>query len=741
MPAVDSMLGLFGLATRRQLESAVDRKDRWHGLVRNVFVPYYLKFQETALGNMPELPTRYSRAWDDHIQAELDHFQSLDLTAVGDLLEAAGFGTEKWERLQETGFPALGRLLDQAAAVGAAEIDAAVHADILDLLSRHPELASEIVRCTDPDSGTLRLTDDDIARSPAYQRLLADLAAAKDELRRFRRGGQRAVERLHDLEAELLLSRNGNGHPPQDSPRPPRDTSIEDEREKAGLRKQLRAQDSSIAALRGRVEELETQVQTRPDPDRALADRAGWLERELETRDDQVVRLQERIEGLQDALNKQDHTVDESDELRQLRVELKKRDHDLEQARAENDAIRSGMATSIPAEDAADAEQLLRLHNELPAGGSTIDALRAELERDEGRLTAENQRPESGSDEELTDEVQRLRSDLKAREHTIEALRDELARSEEHLGTPDRPVASDAKDLSAELQQLRSDLKIREHSIEALQEQVARLEADARREAERTAREPEAAAAATTEAPRARGSAPDRQPEIDALARDLRARQSTIEALREQLQTFERELGQSRELLMAEVKKLAALAAGEVELRPAEELESLDADELMDYARQVAEDLDVRRQTLDQGLQGVESVKGSYEDTKRIFEEQQHNMETQLEQLRTEVDQYREQEEPAKDETPAELRDLVVQQRSQLELLATRVRQLLGTNKELNESNKKMYSNLEEAVKKVIPLRRQIEELESLQDTLQRFIRQKYDRTFTMRQLQEAGLR
>ncbi len=114
MPAANSMLGLFGLATRRQLESAVDRKDRWHGLVRNVFVPYYLKFQETALGNMPELPARYSPEWDEHIQAELDHFLSLDLASVADLLKAAGFGTEKWERLQESGFPALSRLLDEA---------------------------------------------------------------------------------------------------------------------------------------------------------------------------------------------------------------------------------------------------------------------------------------------------------------------------------------------------------------------------------------------------------------------------------------------------------------------------------------------------------------------------------------------------------------------------------------------------------------------------------------------------
>jgi len=59
----------------------------------------------------------------------------------------------------------------------------------------------------------------------------------------------------------------------------------------------------------------------------------------------------------------------------------------------------------------------------------------------------------------------------------------------------------------------------------------------------------------------------------------------------------------------------------------------------------------------------------------------------------------------------------------------------VSTNKELNESNKKMYENLEAAVKKVIPLHRRIEEQENLQDALQKLIRQKYDRTFTMRQM------
>jgi len=43
-------------------------------------------------------------------------------------------------------------------------------------------------------------------------------------------------------------------------------------------------------------------------------------------------------------------------------------------------------------------------------------------------------------------------------------------------------------------------------------------------------------------------------------------------------------------------------------------------------------------------------------------------------------------------------------------------------------------------VKRVIPLRKQIEELDSLNEALQRYIRQTHDRTFTTRKLAEAGV-
>ena len=217
MPAVNSMLGVFGLATRRQLESAVDRKDRWHGLVRNVFVPYYLKFQETALGNMPELPARYSREWDDHIQTELDNFLALDLEAVGSLLEAAGFGTEKWEKLQESGFPALSRLLDEAVQDDPLQddtIEDAVHEDVLDLFSRHPDLVQEITQRLDPASGTLLLTDEEGVAS-IHDQFMGDptgtdvisfpMDGGVDMVVSVERAERESAARGHAFEAELAL--------------------------------------------------------------------------------------------------------------------------------------------------------------------------------------------------------------------------------------------------------------------------------------------------------------------------------------------------------------------------------------------------------------------------------------------------------------------------------------------------------------------------------------------------------
>ena len=50
-------------------------------------------------------------------------------------------------------------------------------------------------------------------------------------------------------------------------------------------------------------------------------------------------------------------------------------------------------------------------------------------------------------------------------------------------------------------------------------------------------------------------------------------------------------------------------------------------------------------------------------------------------------------------------------------------KQLQSWNKELQGSNHKMYKDLDTAVKRIIPLRGQIEELENLRDALSSYIR------------------
>ena len=82
-------------------------------------------------------------------------------------------------------------------------------------------------------------------------------------------------------------------------------------------------------------------------------------------------------------------------------------------------------------------------------------------------------------------------------------------------------------------------------------------------------------------------------------------------------------------------------------------------------------------------------------------------------------------------------REVITTQRSQLGLLSTRVRELMSTNKELNESNLKKDKDLDSIVRRINPLRKQIQDLETLQETLLRYIRRKYDRTFIISKLKE----
>lgn len=709
MPRMTVLLGLLGLSTRGEVQRALARKDRWHGLVKDVFAQYYMKFQEIAVGYMPDLPRQWSNDWESGIRQELDEFRQLDLQSVAELLDTCGFGTERWERIKKAGFPSLQRLIEEEIlssngkddSVGSGEVwmdkvEAAVGQDLQHLMAWHPDALIDLVRKIDLDSGQLVLTEDELQASEVFAAMVDRLAGAELEIKKLRTAGRRALDHIGELEArnKLLGTRSreshaaGNGDRPLGIPlAPPDDDSHEDTADTGPLT----LGDPAVVEMAREIESLETRLAER---DRALA------------------RLEKQLES---------HGISAS-------------------SAPEVQEIGAGIAQEIEgAGDPAVVElvaEIRDLESKLKARDHTIEGLRAEVER-------LGERPEStGLDAEgeeapdtaaLEEEVQRLTNNLKGREHAVESLEAEVERLRK-LSERAR-VSKETEDVDAQrqLQKLTNDLRAREHSLETLQEKHDKLqgELDAALDASAKKRAEEAGDQGLAR-------------ENEGLRRDMRARDETIRTLRDQVSKFENELSNAREQLFSEVQKLSALTSGELELKPSEELENMEADALLGYARDVAEDLDVRRQTLEEGLEGIDSIKGSFDESRRVYEEQQHDLQEQLEQLRVQLDEFEEQQqEEADDESSetsglsAEAKEVIGKQREQLGLLSTRIKQLTSSNRELDQNNKKIYEDLETAVRRVIPLRRQIEELETLQEALQRYIRSKHDRTFTMSKLSQ----
>ena len=88
----------------------------------------------------------------------------------------------------------------------------------------------------------------------------------------------------------------------------------------------------------------------------------------------------------------------------------------------------------------------------------------------------------------------------------------------------------------------------------------------------------------------AAAEAAERFKENQELRKDLRGREHTIEGLKRQLEQAEEDLSRARDQLVAEIQKLKELTSGDVEIRPSEELEQMDSNQLLHYARDVAED-------------------------------------------------------------------------------------------------------------------------------------------------------
>ena len=710
MPRMTVLLGLLGLSTRGEVQRALARKDRWHGLVKDVFAQYYMKFQEIAVGYMPDLPRQWSSEWENGIREELDEFRQLDLQSVAELLDTCGFGTERWERIKKAGFPSLQRLIedeilssngkDDSADSGEVwmdKVEAAVGEDLQHLMAWHPNALIDLVRKIDLESGQLVLTEEELQASEVFGAMVDRLAGAELEIKKLRTAGRRALDQIRELEARNSLLGNrtrdalpaGNGGSLADfGDDSPADGDLED----GGP---LSLGDPAVVEMAREIESLETQLAERDRQAARLGKQVASLEKRL------AESAAQAIQGLGAAAGQVEEGEDAGDpavvelvaEIRDLESKLKAREH-------------------------------------------TIEGLREEVEKLEARplsdrrATDEEEAPDTA---ELEEEVKTLTNYLKGKEHLVENLEAEVERLRKLSERARVTKETEDVDTQRQLQQLTNDLRTREHSLETLQEKHDKLQGELDAALDASAKE---RANAAGDQGLAR--------ENEGLRRDLRAREETIRTLRDQVDKFENELSHAREQLFSEVQKLSALTSGDMELKPSEELAEMDAESLLGYARDVAEDLDVRRQTLDEGLEGIDSIKGSFDESRRVYEEQQHAMEEQLEQLRTQLDEFEEQqqaqaEEESSDSTGLsdEARDVIAKQREQLGLLSTRIKQLTSTNRELDQNNKKIYEDLETAVRRVIPLRRQIEELETLQEALQRYIRQEHDRTFTMSKLDQ----
>ncbi len=240
MPSsVNVLLGMLGLSTQQQLKEAIAKKQRWHSLVSGVFARYYVKFRESSLDNLPELPRRYTPGWESYMRQELDEFVKLDLESVSDMLQVCGFGTEKWERLTATGFPAFRKLVDQFLEetddsnhsadsnnghISSIDIEAAVDEDIQRLLASQPEIFEDFVQRFDPDTGMFIPTEEELKSSLAYRRQAERLEKARHELKKFRKGGSKALERMQRLEKKIAMLERALAQRPSESER---DASID----------------------------------------------------------------------------------------------------------------------------------------------------------------------------------------------------------------------------------------------------------------------------------------------------------------------------------------------------------------------------------------------------------------------------------------------------------------------------------------------------------------------------------
>ncbi|MBU2503592.1 MAG: hypothetical protein KJ879_00870 [Nanoarchaeota archaeon] len=205
----------------------------------------------------------------------------------------------------------------------------------------------------------------------------------------------------------------------------------------------------------------------------------------------------------------------------------------------------------------------------------------------------------------------------------------------------------------------------------------------------------------------------------ETLQKELAAKTHLISSLRSQVDRYETEMATLREKMYSQLSKLSQLISGELKLLPSEQLDEMNSDALLEYARDVARDYDVCKQTLDTSLEGFETIQTSVNAQRDLYASQEQELLAQIETMRAELDSNGNEN----------YQETIETQRTQLAELES---QITG----LNKTNTDLQANLELYTGRLRPLIGQNRNLEVLRDTLVRYIRQNHERGFSLEQLE-----
>ena len=219
--------------------------------------------------------------------------------------------------------------------------------------------------------------------------------------------------------------------------------------------------------------------------------------------------------------------------------------------------------------------------------------------------------------------------------------------------------------------------------------------------------------------------------ENEDLRKQLRARDNTVAALRERVETFERAMEGTRERLMEQIRRLEKVGSEDAHVLPAEDLSEMEVEDLLVYARNLAAELGVQKRTLEEGIQGMDAIRTSYEESRSVYRAQQEELQEQIQRMSAELD----------GGSPAPGQDLkaaaiIDKQRQQLELLSNRIRNLNSSNSELDKTIRRLTNERGGALHQLEPLRGELAASDRLQEALVRYIRDHYDADFAVQDVE-----